>query len=84
MKNKLLVTIYVPMLERDFDIFIPNVKKIGAIKKMIGKIIEESTDDVFVYDDTKHLYDKVTGDILDENQFVKYSTIKNGSRLILY
>ena len=84
MKNKLLITVYVPMIEKEFDIYIPIVKKVGSIKKMIGKIVEEDMDGVFTYDDTKHLYDKSTGDMINESDFVKFSNIKNGSRLILY
>ena len=84
MKNKLLITVYVPMIEREFDIYIPIVQKVGVIKKMIGKIVEEDTDSVFEYNENKHLYDKSTGEMINENEFVKFSIIKNGSRLILY
>lgn len=84
MKNKILVVVYVPMIERNFDIYIPIVKKVGAIKNLIIKIIEENSEGAFVNDGCKSLYDKLTGEIIDEQQFVKFSTIKNGSKLILY
>jgi len=84
MKNKILVMVYVPMIEREFDIYIPIVKKIGTIKKLIIKIIAEKSDGIFNDDNTKNLYDKITGDIIDDNLFVKESNLENGSKIILY
>ena len=84
MKNKILVIVYVPMLEKSFDIYIPIVKKVGTIKNLIIKIVEETSEGTFTDDGSKNLYDKLTGERIDDNQFVKESIIKNGSKLILY
>lgn len=84
MNNKILVIVYVPMIEKEYNIYIPTVKKIGTIKNLIIKVVEESSDSIFVSDDTKYLYDKNTGEKLDDNLFVKNSVIENGSKLILY
>ncbi len=83
MKNKVLVIVSVPMIEKEFDLYIPVVKKVGTIKNLIIKIVEEASEGTFTDDGCKSLYDKVTGERLDEQQFVK-SSIKNGTRLILY
>lgn len=84
MKNKVLVVLYVPLLEKEFDIFIPYVKKIGYVKKMMISIVVENSDGNFIDDGCKFLYDKSTGEKLDDNQYVKNSHIKNGTRLILF
>lgn len=84
MKNKILVVVYVPLIEKEFNIYIPNAKKVGTIKNLIIKIVEESSDGTFLNDGCKELYDKLTGEQIDDNQFVKYSNIKNGTKLILY
>ncbi len=84
MKNKILVIIYVPLLDEEFDIYIPVVKKVGTVKNLIIKIIEEASDGTFENDNCKKLYDKVSGEMISDNQFVKDSIIKNGSKLILY
>lgn len=81
--DKLLVMVYVPMIEETFDMYIPTVKKVGAVKKLILKIIEENTEGLFVDDGCKYLYDKVTGNLISDEAFVKTSGIKNGSKLIL-
>lgn len=84
MNNKILVVIYVPLLEKEFDMYIPIVRKIGTIKNLIIKIVEEDSDNVFINDGCKSLYDKLTGEKIDDNQFVKNSNIKNGTKLVLY
>lgn len=84
MKNKFLVVVHVPMLEKKFDVYIPIVKKVGVIKKIIIDIVVENSDGIFVDDGYRYLYDKVTGEQIDDNEFVRDSKIKNGTKLILY
>lgn len=84
MKNKILVIVYVPLIEKEFDIYIPITKRVGTVKNLIIKIIQENTDGAFTNNGCKALYDKVTGEKIGEQQFVKYSNIKNGSKLIIY
>ncbi len=84
MQNKVLVIVTVPLIEEEYNLYIPVTKKIGTIKNLIIKIVEENSENNFKDDGCKNLYDKVTGEKIDEQQFVKYSTIKNGTRLILY
>ena len=83
MKNKILVMVYVPMIEEEYDVYIPTIKKVGTIKNLIIKMVEEYNA-AFVDDGCKYLYDKMTGEKIDEQQFIKYSVIKNGSKLVLY
>ena len=84
MKNKILVIIYVPLIEKEFDMYIPIVKKVGTIKNLIIKIVEEESEGIFINDNCKNLYDKITGEKIDNQIYVKDSSIKNGSKLILY
>lgn len=84
MKNKLLVIIYVPLLDREFDIYIPIVKKVGAIKNLVIDLMAENSGGTFVNDGCKSFYDKSTGEKIEDNQFVMGSGIKNGTKLILY
>lgn len=84
MNNKLLVIIHVPSIEREFDLYMPIVKKVGAVKELIIKIVEKESDGIFQNDGCKFLYDKITGERIDDNIFVRDSNIRNGSKLVLY
>ena len=76
MNNKMLVIVYVPFLDEEFDIFIPINKKVGTIKNIIiSSIGIDNTNRVLINEeDNKEI---------ENNVYVKNSSIKNGSRLIL-
>jgi len=84
MYNKILIMVYVPLIESEFDIYVPTVKKVGTIKKLIMQIIEERSDKNFEDDGTRKLYYKLTGEEVDDKLFVRDSNLENGSRIILY
>ena len=41
--NKILVTVYVPLLDDKFDLFIPINKKVGTIKQVLINSINDFT-----------------------------------------
>ena len=84
MDNKILVIVYIPMIEKEYDVMIPVFRKIGTIKSLIIKTIKEDGNGEFLSPSTTYLYDKKSGNKLDDNIFVKHSVIVNGSKLILY
>lgn len=84
MKNKILILVYVPMIEKEYNIYIPLAKKVGTIKNLIINVVEEASEGVFQNNNCRYLYDKISGEKIDDNQFVKNSGIKNGSKIILY
>ena len=84
MKNKIYIVVSVPMIEQSYDLYIPTTKKVGTIKNLILQMIEEQSEHTFIDDHCKNLYDKETGDKINEEEYVKESKIRNGSKLILY
>ncbi len=84
MNDKFFIVVSVPMLEKEYDLYIPITKKVGTVKNLIIKMIAEQSDNLFINDNTKSLYDKTTGERIGEEEYVKESKIKNGSKLILY
>lgn len=83
MKNKILVELEIPMIEKVYDLYIPVNKKIGTIKKLIEDALEEITDDSYKGSETTNFFSKETGMIYDVNQTVRDTDLKNGSRMIL-
>jgi len=81
--NKILVLVYVPLIEERYDIFIPINRKIGTVKKHIIKSISELSDGTIDETYKAYLHDKKTGKKYEESMYVKDSNIRNGSRLIL-
>jgi hypothetical protein len=81
--NKLLITVYVPLIEEKYDILIPTNKKIGTVKKVIIDTIYELSGGNLKNIDNLKLYDKDSGKNYDNNLYVKNSEIVNGTNVIL-
>ena len=81
--EKVLVKVYVPVIEEIYDIWIPAHKKIGNIIYLLLKAINELSNDCYKPSQIPQLYDKITAEQYDVNLTVKESTIRSGTELIL-
>lgn len=77
MNNKILVTVYVPLLDENFDVFIPVNKKVGTVKNGIVSSIKNLAAKEY------QLMMKNSCELIDDNIYVKNSDINNGCKLIL-
>lgn len=82
-QNKILIELEIPLVEKEYDVFIPINKKIGTIKSLIESSLVELTDNAYFPRDDSNFYSKDTGLIYDVNQTVRNTDLKNGSRIIL-
>ncbi len=81
--NKVLVSVYVPALEENYDFWIPINKKVYRIILLLIKIINESSGDYYRPTTMPLLYDKITSNPYDINLTVKDNAIQNGTEMIL-
>ena len=77
-KNKILICLYIPLIEKKYDLYIPINKKVGTIKNLIEEGLLEITENDYVISPETNFYSKDT-----VNQTVKDTDLKNGSRIIL-
>ncbi|MDD5888103.1 MAG: hypothetical protein PUC82_01270 [bacterium] len=83
MNNKILIGLYIPLIEKSYDVYIPINKKVGTVKKLIEEGLIELTDHSYVIKEDSNFYSKETGQIYDVNKSVRETDLKNGSRIIL-
>lgn len=81
--NKVLVRLYVPLLEEAYDIWLPLNKKIANVIILLVKAVNEFSGGYYTPSQMPYLYDKVSGNVYNINQTVKDSNIRNGTELIL-
>lgn len=81
--NKLLVIVYVPLLDKTYDVFIPINRKIGTIKQKVIECINDLSDDSLKEIEKLRLYNKEKSKEYNNNTYVKDSNISNGTKLIL-
>ena len=82
-KNKILIELEIPLIEKEYDLFIPINKKIGTIKGLIEQALVELTENAYEIKDDTNLFSKDTGMMYDVNDTVRNTDLKNGSRIIL-
>ncbi len=82
-KNKILIELYIPLIEKNYDLYIPINKKIGTIKKLIEEGLIDLTDHDYIIKEESNFYSKETGKVYDVNKSVRETDLKNGSRIVL-
>lgn len=83
MNNKILIQLYIPLIEEEYDIFIPINKRVGTIKQLLEKAISEQSDNGYIISPDTNLYSKETGKVYDVQLMIKDTDLKNGSRIVL-
>ena len=81
--DKVLIVVYVPFIEEKYELYIPINKKIGTVKNLIIKSINEMSDNILDKNQVLRLYSNDTGDVLPNNIYVKDCNIVNGTTLVL-
>lgn len=80
--NKILVTVYVLCLETQYDLLIPINLTIKDSIDLIQQAICELTSNSYKKNVDALLYDE-NGKIINYNNIVKFSGLKNGSKVML-
>jgi len=81
--DKIIVKLYVPMLEEIYDVSIPSHKRIYNVILLLVKAINELNDNSYKPKKMPLLYDKLTAEVFDVNLKVKDSNIRSGMEIIL-
>lgn len=81
--DKILIEVYVPLLDCAYDIFIPRQSPMHEVLELIKRAITELSDGRFVADGTTIICHRSNGNIIDINMLVYELDIHNGSKLML-
>lgn len=84
MKNKILVSVYVPKLLETYDVYIPVNERMIRVKELLMKAVYDLSDSSFEMTDEHYLIEASSGDIYPDNTIVRETKIKNGSKVILF
>ena len=81
--NKVLVKLYVPVIEKEYDVWLPINKKVYKIVSLLEKSVNELCGGYYTPATTPILYDKNSAKPYNMNLNVKDNNIKNGAEIIL-
>lgn len=80
--NKFLVKVYVPLLDSNYDVWIPNSKRVKDIVYYISAMLKNLTDGEFEIKNY-NLINRFNGNIYDYNLLINETDIKNSTELII-
>lgn len=81
--NKILIKLYVPMIEKQYDIKIPDDKKLYQVIYMFIKAIYDLSDGYYMPENSPILYEKWSSHRYNINLTAKENQIKNGAEIVL-
>ena len=82
MLNKINIEIYIPTIDKNYELFIPINKTINDILRLVGKGLNDMLGDNVINFDEGILIDKKTNKIYNNMDIIKNSGLINGSKLI--
>lgn len=83
MTNKILIEVYVPLLEAEYDVFVPINKKIKNVTKLLVDAISDLSNGCLSKNKDFILYNRSNGLPLDFTWNVREAGLVNGSQVIL-
>lgn len=81
--NKIYVNVFVPALDKNFNIELPINLEMKYVVEELQKAIKELSEGSYVINNKVKLYDKGTGLLINTNNIVKFSGLKNGCSIML-
>ena len=81
--DKVLIDIFLPAINRSFEVYIPLDSKFYEITPLVSKMLSELSNGLFISGDDSILYERKTGNILNINMSARQLNVKNGDNLML-
>lgn len=81
--KKVLVEVFVPVIDARYDVFIPNTSPMSEVLELLKKAVADLSDRHFVPTDETAICYRENGAIVNVNMTVHELGIHNGSKLML-
>lgn len=79
--NKILVTLLVPEIGKEFEVFLPLHKSIGEVETLLRKAFFELTQGIYQKPEI-HLYNE-KGEVLPRSAYISHGLLSNGDKLLV-
>lgn len=81
--NKVLIKLYIPIIEEQYDIFIPQDRKIQNVIMLLIKAINGMNNGNYKPNKMPVLYERDSAKAYNLNESVREAHIRNGTELVL-
>ena len=83
MQYKIIINLYIPEIEENYEFYIPVNKYVEEVITILNKAVNEISYGVYPIKDDLKLVNRRTGEVYDKGFYVRNTTIKNGTQLVL-
>lgn len=83
MEYKVLIKLYVPEIEKTYDMYIPINKTISEVLILLNRLINNSTNGVYPIKNNIYLVNRKQMNIYSNELLVRNTDIRNGTELVL-
>ena len=82
--DKIFIDLFIPALDKSYNIELPINLEMKYVVEKIQDALIELTDGSYISKSDVSLFDKNTGCLINLNNIVKYSGLKNGSSILFF
>lgn len=83
MEYKVLIKLYVPEIEKTYDMYIPINKTISEVLILLNRLINNSTNGVYPIKNNIYLANRKQMNIYPNELLIRNTDIRNGTELVL-
>ena len=83
MDNKYLVELFVPTISKIYNVYLPINRRVGNVIELLNKSLTELAKGEYRGNNKTSLYDRESGEKLDNNMLIRDTIIENGSGIII-
>lgn len=84
MDYKILIKLFLPELEQDFEMYIPVNRTIGQVIELMNKVVNDITLNVYPIKDGLQLMNRRNNTLYNYNDLVRNTDIRNGTELVMF
>ena len=81
--KKIYINLFIPTIDKNYDIELPINLEMKYVIEKIQNTINELTEGAYIVRNDIKLYDKNTGYLINMDNIVKYSGLKNGCSVMI-
>ena len=83
MEYKILINLYVPEIEKNYEMYIPINKTISQVSLLINRLINTITGGIYPIKNNISIYNRKTSILYPKDLVIRNSDIRNGTELVI-
>ena len=83
MEYKVLIKLYVPEIEEEYEIYIPINKTVGEVSVLLCKAVNDISKSYPIKNNAR-LCNRNSGKIYDQESIIRDTNIRNGTKIVIF